>query len=85
MPDCRTWNRKVSNVEIVNMPNKDGMGPTGHGPMTGRGSGKCVIPLNTIEEELNYLKNQREVLREQLESVETRLRVLEPVACKDEK
>ena len=48
------------------MPKFDGTGPTGKGPMTGRGSGKCIIPLNTTEEELNYLKNQEKVLREQL-------------------
>lgn len=64
------------------MPKKDGTGPSGKGPMTGRGSGKCVIPLNTTEEEVNYLRNQEKVLREQLQLVQSRLRVLEESMCR---
>jgi hypothetical protein len=67
------------------MPKKDGTGPSGKGPMTGRGSGKCAIPLNTTEEELNYLKNREQVLREQLQSVEARVKVLEALACRSER
>jgi len=67
------------------MPNKDGTGPKGKGPITGRGSGRCAIPLNTTEEELNFLKNQEQVLREQLQTVETRVRVLETLKCRSEK
>jgi hypothetical protein len=67
------------------MPGTDGTGPTGKGPMTGRGSGRCIVPLNTREEELNYLKNREKVLKEELESVETRLRVLAAGACRREK
>lgn len=67
------------------MPKKDGTGPIGKGPLTGRGSGKCVVPLNTTEEELNYLKNQEKVLREQLKHVETRVKVLEAVAARGER
>jgi hypothetical protein len=62
------------------MPNKNGTGPTGKGPLTGRGSGRCVLSLNTTEEELNYLKNRKQVLIEQLRQVETRVRALEAAA-----
>ncbi len=62
------------------MPGKDGTGPRGKGPLTGRGSGYCIIPLNTTEEELAYLKNQEKVLREQLQHIKTRVRKLETVA-----
>jgi hypothetical protein len=67
------------------MPNKNGMGPTGKGPMTGHGSGKCIIPLNTTKEELSYLKNQARVLREELEQVEARIRELDAVASRSER
>jgi|WetSurMetagenome_2_1015567.scaffolds.fasta_scaffold683973_2 hypothetical protein len=62
------------------MPSKDGTGPKGKGPLTGRGSGHCILPLNTPEEELNYLKNQKKVLREQLQNVEARVIGLETSA-----
>ena len=52
------------------MPKKDGSGPEGKGPMTGRGGGKCIISLNTKEEELDYLKNQKRVLKNELQMVE---------------
>lgn len=67
------------------MPKLDSTGPTGKGPMTGRGSGKCIIPLNTTEEELNYLKNQEKVLREQLGQIVTRIAVLEAPSRKEKK
>lgn len=67
------------------MPKKDGTGPGGMGPMTGRGSGKCIIPLNTTQQELNYLKNREQVLRDQLQNVETRVKVLEALACRSER
>jgi hypothetical protein len=63
--------------EETEMPEKNGTGPTGKGPMTGRGSGRCIISLNTAEEELNFLKNQEKVLREQLKHIERRLRIIE--------
>lgn len=31
-------------MEVNTMPNKDGTGPTGQGPMTGRGEGQCQEP-----------------------------------------
>jgi hypothetical protein len=67
------------------MPEKDGTGPRGKGPMTGRGSGYCIIPLNTTQEDCNYLKNQEKVLREQLDYIETRLKGLETTTCRSER
>ena len=59
------------------MPKFDGLGPKGKGPMTGRGSGYCVIPINTPEEELGFLKNQEQALKKQLKHVKTRIRRIE--------
>jgi hypothetical protein len=67
------------------MPNKDGMGPTGKGPLTGRGSGHCAIPLNTTDEELSFLKNQKKVLREQLGQIEIRIAVLQAPSHKEKR
>jgi len=58
------------------MPKKDGTGPVGNGPITGRGRGKCIIPLNTDLEELTFLKNQEKVLREELSTIKTRIMTL---------
>ena len=56
------------------MPNYDGTGPYGKGPMTGFGRGYCVIPLLSSEQELNLLRNQAHVLREQLKQIRTRIK-----------
>ena len=55
------------------MPGFNGTGPSGIGPMTGRGMGYCVIPLSTEEQELNFLKNRKQALREELEQIEARI------------
>ena len=55
------------------MPNYDGTGPDGKGPMTGFGRGYCVIPISSSEQELNILRNQAHVLREQLKQIRTRI------------
>jgi hypothetical protein len=52
------------------MPNKDETGPKGQGPMTGKGGGQCIIPLNTPDEEMKYLKTRKKVLKEELQQVE---------------
>jgi hypothetical protein len=41
------------------MPNRDGTGPEGKGPMTGCGRGYCVIPINTPEKGLTFFKIRR--------------------------
>jgi len=61
------------------MPKKDGTGPMGKGKMTGFGSGKCIIPLNTTKEEITFLNNQKKVLGVHLMQIETRIAKLEGV------
>jgi hypothetical protein len=67
------------------MPKKDYTGPTGNGPMTGRCRGRCILPLNTPDEELNYLRNRKKGLKEQLQEVETRLKELKKEVSGGEK
>ena len=64
------------------MPTFDGTGPNGKGPMTGRGSGYCVIPLSTQDQELDFLKNRKQALREELEQIEARIVRLEAPSVK---
>jgi len=56
------------------MPNYDGTGPSGKGPMTGCGRGYCVIPINTSEQELGFLKNQAQALQSQLKTIRARIK-----------
>ena len=55
------------------MPNYDGTGPEGKGPMTGFGRGYCVIPISSSEQELNLLRNQGHILQAQLKQIRTRI------------
>jgi len=64
------------------MPGFNGTGPRGIGPMTGRGMGYCVIPLSTQDQELDFLKNRAQALREELEQIKTRIRGLEALGAK---
>jgi len=59
------------------MPKFDGTGPNGKGPMTGRGGGYCIIPINTTEEELGFLKNQEQALKKRLRHIGARIRRIE--------
>jgi hypothetical protein len=59
------------------MPNKDGKGPKDNGPLTGRGCGKCAVPLDTAEQEITYLENRQKALKDELDKVKTRLQILE--------
>ena len=56
------------------MPNFDGTGPRGKGPMTGCGRGYCVLPISTPEQELDFLRNQAQALQMQLKQVRARIR-----------
>ncbi len=67
------------------MPNYNGTGPLGRGPLTGYGSGKCVIPLNTKKKEMDFLNNQEKVLKEHLEKIENRIEVLKASDRKEKK
>jgi hypothetical protein len=56
------------------MPNFDGSGPRGKGPMTGCGWGYCVLPISTPEQELVFLKSQARALQAQLKQVRARIK-----------
>ena len=64
------------------MPGFDGTGPRGTGPMTSRGRGYYVIPLSTQDQELDFLKNREQALREELEQIEARIVRLEAPSVK---
>jgi hypothetical protein len=66
------------------MPKFDGNGPGGNGPMTGRGGGYCVIPLNTTAQELEFLRNQEHVLKKQLKCVGNRIQRIQKDATQKE-
>jgi hypothetical protein len=55
------------------MPNFDGTGPEGKGPMTGLSRGYCVIPLTSSKKELDFLKQQETVLEAQLKQIRSRM------------
>ena len=59
------------------MPNYDGTGPDGKGPMTGFARGYCVIPISSSEQELELLRNQKHVLQTQLEQIRNRIKGME--------
>jgi hypothetical protein len=44
--------------------------------------GYCVIPLSTQHQELDFLKNQAQALREELGQIKTRIRGLEALRAK---
>ena len=56
------------------MPNYDGTGPDGKGPMTGLGRGYCVITISSSTQELDFLRNQAHVLQEQLKQIMPRIK-----------
>ena len=56
------------------MPNYDGTGPDGKGPMTGFGRGYCVISISSSEQELNLLRNHAHVLQAQLKQIRSRIK-----------
>jgi hypothetical protein len=58
------------------MPNRDGTGPEGKGPMTGRGMGDCVIRITSSKQELDFLMNQSQLLQTQLEKTRARIKAL---------
>jgi hypothetical protein len=58
------------------MPNRDGTGPEGKGPMTGRGMGDCVIPITSSKQELDLLLNQVQLLQAQLDKTRAKIKAL---------
>jgi len=59
------------------MPGFDGTGPCGQGPITGFGMGCCIVPLNSPEQEVSYLKNRARVLKIQLDTINARINELQ--------
>ena len=64
------------------MPGFDGTGPHGRGAMTGGGRGFCAVPLSVPQQEFDFLKDQSQALREQLEQIETRIKDMEITRAK---
>jgi hypothetical protein len=58
------------------MPNRDGTGPEGKGPMTGRGMGDCVIRITSSRQELDLLVNQVQLLQAQLEKTRAKIKAI---------
>ncbi len=56
------------------MPNLDGTGQRGKGPMTGCGRGYCILPISTPEQELDFLRNQAQALEAQLKQIRARIK-----------
>ena len=56
------------------MPNFDGTGPDGKGPMTGLGRGYCVLPISGSKREINLLRNQARILETQLKQIRARIK-----------
>ena len=71
------------------MPYRDGTGPWGYGPRTGRGFGPCgrgpgmigprrfMTYAPTREQEIADLKSEKEAVEQGLKDIEARLRELE--------
>jgi len=58
------------------MPQFDGTGPCGEGPMTGWGRGYCVVRLSNPKQELDYLRSQAQALEMQLSRIRDRIEKL---------
>ena len=59
------------------MPEQDRKGPEGRGPITGCSGGFCGVPLNTPDQEIEYLKNQEQALKKRLSYIRSRTRLME--------
>jgi hypothetical protein len=79
-------------IEVSIMPGRDGTGPWGYGPMTGRGLGPCGMGFRfgagrdfgrgmgyapTKEQEIEFLKHHKEFMEETLKEINERLKELE--------
>jgi hypothetical protein len=70
-------------MEVVNMPYKDGTGPFGKGPMTGRGMGPCAKGSGAKPEGRKFVfagmskEEQKKVLEEKKSAIEAELKALE--------
>jgi hypothetical protein len=64
------------------LPKHDGSGPNKKGPLTGRGSGNCVVSIDTTQEEIMFLKNQEQTLKQQIKHIKTRINHIEETSIK---
>ncbi len=58
------------------MPKRDGTGPYGNGPMSGRGDGTCIFPLSNSRQELEFLKTRERTLKQQLQNIRHRIKLI---------
>ena len=72
----------VSSEREGTMPEIDGTGPRGRDNMTGGDRGFCAVQVSAPQQELDFLKNQSQALREQLEQIETRIKDMEITRAK---
>jgi mevalonate kinase len=56
------------------MPELNGTGPEGKGPMTGSGRGNCVVLFETTAAEMKFLKTREQSLQAQLKQIKTRIK-----------
>jgi chromosome segregation ATPase len=74
-----TWrleNNTGIKAEVI-MPNLDGTGPEGKGPMTGGCRGKCAILIADSKQELDFLNSRAQTLQTQLKIIRARIKTLE--------
>jgi hypothetical protein len=78
--------RSIINQIIKNMPRFDGRGPSGFGPMTGRGMGYCGCgprfqgrSFLSKKEEAEILEEEAQALKEELDAVKERLTEIKEV------
>jgi hypothetical protein len=81
VPDTKTNVKSFCQRRRI-LPNHDGSGPNKKGPISGRGSGYCVIPINTAEEEIGFLKNQEQSLKQRLKHIQIRIKHIEEKSTK---
>ncbi len=58
------------------MPKRDGTGPYGNGPMSGKGDGICIIPLDESPQEIKFLKSRERALQQQLQFTRDRIKLI---------
>lgn len=56
------------------MPRRDGTGPMGIGPRTGRGLGRCYIPNNRNSLNNEKLLEEKRILEEKIKSINEKIK-----------
>lgn len=55
------------------MPERDGKGPNGLGPLSGACQGNCIVRIDSPEAELVYLLNRQKALKKELDVTKNRI------------